>query len=441
MISTSTDASGHPEQAPVAAGMNGSAEPAQAVSGVAHAGGFKPGMTGAEMLGLIFHTCDEMGVSDVQMRSNLPVYVETNRGMECLPQLGVLSADDGYKIYCELLKNRESASHGFGEEGNVDDRSERKIDEAVTQFRDSAVDDFSCNGIFIPATGKTSGRLRIQVHLSASGLGITCRILNDTIPDLDVLGIDPDTAEMLRLAVQRRAGLCLVTGPTGSGKSTTLAAIIDWLRRNHPKHIVTVEDPVEYQYPTDMDDPNVPGHKIMAPSIVTQQEVGRDLESYRQGLKDVLRKAPHVILLGEIRDREAMETCMEAAQTGHLVLSTLHTTGAVKTMGRILEMYPRENHPAVLNRLSEILIFIHSQGLLSGINGRVLTYEFLQNNDDATSSAIGSYDRGSRALEDVIKRSGNIAWDSKLMSLLNEGKISQETFENARIHREDTEYV
>ena len=441
MISTSTDASGHPEQAPAAAGINGSAEPAQAVSGVAHAAGFKPGMTGAEMLGLIFHTCDEMGVSDVQMRSNLPVYVETNRGMECLPQLGVLSADDVYKIYCELLKNRESASHGFGEEGNVDDRSERKIDEAVTEFRDSAVDDFSCNGIFIPATGKTSGRLRIQVHLSASGLGITCRILNDTIPDLDVLGIDPDTAEMLRLAVQRRAGLCLVTGPTGSGKSTTLAAIIDWLRRNHPKHIVTVEDPVEYQYPTDMDDPNVPGHKIMAPSIVTQQEVGRDLESYRQGLKDVLRKAPHVILLGEIRDREAMETCMEAAQTGHLVLSTLHTTGAVKTMGRILEMYPRENHPAVLNRLSEILIFIHSQGLLSGINGRVLTYEFLQNNDDATSSAIGSYDRGSRALEDVIKRSGNIAWDSKLMSLLNEGKISQETFENARIHREDTEYV
>lgn len=441
MISTSTDASGHPEQAPVVAATNGSAAPAQAVSGLAQGGGFHPGMSGGEMLGLIFHTCDEMGVSDVQMRSNLPVYVETNRGMECLPHLGVLSSDDVYKIYCELLTNRESASHGFGEEGNVDDRAERKIDEAVTQFRDAAVDDFSCNGIFIPATGKTSGRLRIQVHLSASGLGITCRILNDTIPDLGVLGIDPDTAEMLRLAVQRRAGLCLVTGPTGSGKSTTLAAIIDWLRRNHPKHIVTVEDPVEYQYPTDMDDPNVPGHKIMAPSIVTQQEVGRDLESYRQGLKDVLRKAPHVILLGEIRDREAMETCMEAAQTGHLVLSTLHTTGAVKTMGRILEMYPRENHPAVLNRLSEILIFIHSQGLLSGINGRVLNYEFLQNNDDATSSAIGSYDRGSRALEDVIKRSGNIAWDSKLMSLLNEGKISQETFENARIHREDTEYV
>jgi Tfp pilus assembly pilus retraction ATPase PilT len=179
----------------------------------------------------------------------------------------------------------------------------------------------------------------------------------------------------------------------------------------------------------------------MAPSIVTQQEVGRDVASYRQGLKDVLRKAPHVILLGEIRDREAMETCMEAAQTGHLVLSTLHTTGAVKTMGRILEMYPRENHPAVLNRLSETLIFIHSQGLLSGHEGRVLTYEFLQNNEDSVSSAIGGYDKGSRALEDAIKRSGNIAWDAKLTSLYEEGKISQEIFENTRMHREDTEYV
>jgi len=433
MISSSSETIEQPSQAMPASDAD--------VTGSAAVQTFQPGMSGADMLGLIFQTCDALGVSDVQIRSDLPVYIETNQGMECLTQLGALASNDVYEVYRELLRNRESASHGFGEQESAEDRSERKIEEAVSSFQEKCVDDFSCNGIFIPSTGKTSGRLRIQVHLSASGLGVTCRILNDSIPELAGLGIDLDTAEMLRNAVQRRAGLCLVTGPTGSGKSTTLAAIIDWLRRNHPKHIVTVEDPVEYQYPTDMEDSHAPGQRVMAPSIVTQQEVGRDLASYRQGLKDVLRKAPHVILLGEIRDREAMETCMEAAQTGHLVLSTLHTTGAVKTMGRILEMYPRENHPAVLNRLSEILIFIHSQGLLSGVNGRVLTYEFLQNSDDATASAIGGYDRGSRALEDVIKRAGNIAWDEKLTSLLEEGKISRETFENARMHREDTEYV
>jgi len=381
--------------------------------------GFRPGMTGSGILGVIFQVCESMGVSDVQIRSDLPVYIETNQGMECLAHLGVLSSRDVFEVYKELLNNRESASHGFGETEGVEDRANRKVEEAIESFQEKHVDDFSCNGIAVVATGKTSGRLRVQVHLSANGLGITCRILNDSIPELDVLGIDPDTSQMLRAAVQRRAGLCLVTGPTGSGKSTTLAAIIDWLRRNHPKHIVTVEDP---------------------PSIVTQQEVGRDLESYRQGLKDVLRKAPHVILLGEIRDKEAMETCMEAAQTGHLVFSTLHTTGAVKTMGRILEMFPRDRHAGILNRLSEILIFIHSQGLLSGVNGRVLTYEFLQNNTDAVTSAIGAYDRGSRALEDVIKHAGNIAWDEKLLSLYEEGKISSETFENTKMHREDEEY-
>jgi Tfp pilus assembly pilus retraction ATPase PilT len=154
-----------------------------------------------------------------------------------------------------------------------------------------------------------------------------------------------------------------------------------------------------------------------------------------------LRKAPHIILLGEIRDREAMETCMEAAQTGHLVLSTLHTTGAVKTIGRILEMYPKENHSAVLSRLSEILIFIHSQGLLNGIQRRVLTYEFLQNNDDAVASAIANYDGGARSLEDVIRRAGNIQWDANLRRLHNQGLITFETMQNAKMNRNDADEI
>jgi pilus retraction protein PilT len=282
--------------------------------------------------------------------------------------------------------------------------------------------------------GERSGRLRIQAHLSATGLGITCRILSDTIPELESLGIDPDTTATLRHCVLKRAGLCLVTGPTGSGKSTTLASLIDWLRKNHGKHIVTIEDPVEYRYPDDMADPQDPEHLIPSPSIVTQQEVGRDVHSYRQGLKDVLRKAPHIILLGEIRDREAMETCMEAAQTGHLVLSTLHTTGAVKTIGRILELYPKENHTSVLSRLSEILIFIHSQGLLPGKQRRVLNYEFLHNSEDAVASAIANYDGGARSLEDVIRRSGNISWDANLLRLLKQGLITEETFINAQMN-------
>ncbi|MBC7981099.1 MAG: Flp pilus assembly complex ATPase component TadA [Armatimonadetes bacterium] len=401
---------------------------------------FGKGMSGRDILGIIFRVCREMRVSDIQMRSERPVYIHTNKGMEKLDFLGVLSAIHMDEVLKELIRNRESASHGFGTVQSMDQRVDEKISLAINDFAESKVADFSCDGVPMGDNGERSGRLRIQAHLSSSGLGVTCRILNDFIPELESLGIDPDTTDTLRHGILKRAGLCLVTGPTGSGKSTTLASLIDWLRRNHPKHIVTVEDPIEYQYPDDMDDPVFPGHRTPSPSIVTQQEVGRDVRNYRQGLKDVLRKAPHVILLGEIRDREAMETCMEAAQTGHLVLSTLHTTGAVKTIGRILELYPRESHSSVLSRLSEILIFIHSQGLLNGIQKRVLTYEFLQNNDDSVASAITNYDGGARSLEDVIRRAGNIQWDANLQRLLRNGLISHETFESSKMNRssEDT---
>jgi pilus retraction protein PilT len=398
---------------------------------------FAPRMSGRTLLGIIFRVCRELRVSDIQMRAARPVYIHTNKGVEKLEFLGILSAANMDEILKELIANRESGSHGFGQDQSLNQRVEEKIRIAIADFSERRVADFSCDGIPMGDNGERSGRLRIQAHLSSSGLGVTCRILNDFIPELESLGIDPDTTDTLRHAVLKRAGLCLVTGPTGSGKSTTLASLIDWARRHHPKHVVTVEDPIEYQYPDDMDDPDYPGHRIPSPSIVTQQEVGRDVHSYRQGLKDVLRKAPHIILLGEIRDREAMETCMEAAQTGHLVLSTLHTTGAVKTIGRILELYPKESHTAVLSRLSEILIFIHSQGLLNGVERRVLTYEFLQNNDDAVSSAISNYDGGARSLEDVIRRAGNIEWDHNLRRLLNQGLITHDTFQNAKMNKND----
>jgi len=399
---------------------------------------FMPGMKGTDLLGIIFRVCRELRVSDIQMRAQRPVYIHTNKGMEKLDFLGILSSQHMDDILKELIRNRESGSHGFGqEEVSLESRVDEKIDLAIETFSKTRVADFSCDGVPMGNNGERSGRLRIQAHLSSSGLGVTCRILNDFIPELESLGIDPDTTATLRHGVLKRAGLCLVTGPTGSGKSTTLASLIDWCRRHHPKHIVTVEDPIEYQYPDDMEDPDYPGHRIPGPSIVTQQEVGRDVHSYKQGLKDVLRKAPHIILLGEIRDREAMETCMEAAQTGHLVLSTLHTTGAVKTIGRILELYPKDSHSAVLSRLAEILIFIHSQGLLNGVQRRVLTYEFLQNNDDAVSSAIANYSGGARSLEDVIRRAGNIEWDNNLKRLVRQGLITMETFQNAKMNKND----
>lgn len=239
--------------------------------------------------------------------------------------------------------------------------------------------------------------------------------------------------------VKRRQGLAFVTGQTGSGKSTTLAALIDWLRRSYPKHIVTVEDPIEYRYPHDMPDPSDKSKRLPAPGFVTQQEVGKHVKTYKQGLKDALRKAPHLILIGEIRDRETMDTAIEAAQTGHFVISTLHTNGAVKTMSRILEMFPHEQHKALLGRLAEIMCFILSQGLIPTKNGRVLNYEFLQNHDSSVRSAIAAYDGAAKSLEDAIRHSGNVAWDSNLENLMRRGLIDFEALQMNRMNEDDAD--
>ncbi len=205
---------------------------------------FQPGMSGLELLSVAFEACDGRGVSDIQFRSKRPIYIETNHGMECLDFLGFLSDRDVLEVYKELVRRQEEAGHGFGG-SDLGTRQDEKIARALQRFQESRVDDFSADGVQYANNTKVSGRLRIQAHLSASGLGVTCRILSDTIPPLDVLGIDPDTSASLKRAVRRRAGLGLVTGPTGSGKSTTLASLVDWLRQSDPKHIVTVEDPVE----------------------------------------------------------------------------------------------------------------------------------------------------------------------------------------------------
>lgn len=392
----------------------------------------RPGLHGRDIITLALDYGHERKVSDLQFRTDCPLYIHTSQGVECIPNFGVLSNSQLFQILEALLDNRSAGSHEFAGNAVTDTATQ------LRQFEKNMVLDFSSNGLLMPTKGFPSGRLRIQAHLSASGLGITCRVLNDFIPSLDGLGIAPDVCQALRGFALRRAGLGLVTGPTGSGKSTTLASLIDWVRQNAPRHIVTVEDPVEYRYPADMAHPEDPAIRGFAPSVVTQQEVGRDVHSYRQGLKDVLRKAPHIILIGEIRDREAMETCIEAAQTGHFVLSTLHTTGAVRTISRILEFFPKEAHASILKRLAETLLFVHSQGLLIGTKGRVLNYEFFQNTDDAVSSAIANYDGGARGLDDAVRRNGNVEWDKHLKILLQKGLITPETFESVKFRNDDS---
>lgn len=356
-------------------------------------------------------------ISDVQVRTGGLIYLHTNRGLEIAESYGIQDSEAVGRL-AEALFMRQSVE--IWTEADAIGSAERMWE----LVRSRRVIDFSCEE---GALGSPV-RMRVQVHLSEHGLGVTCRWLRAKISQLETLGIDPLISDSLRDLMQRRFGLGLITGPTGSGKSTTLAAILDWVRRNFPKHIVTIEDPIEYRYDTMMDDPNQPGVRFPAPSLVTQQEVGRHTLSYQSGLKEVLRKTPNIILIGEIRDRETMETCIEAAQTGHFVLSTLHTRGAVKTIDRILEFFPKEQQPSILHRLSETLTFVLSQGLLTGFNGRVLVTEYLQNTSEAVAAGMRAYDGSATSLADALRYKGNLRWDQSLINLYRAGHISEDIF-------------
>lgn len=387
---------------------------------------------GQQVLNEVFAQAGGNSISDIQIRSNRMVYVHTKSGLQIIYTLGELPNQVVMNV-AEMLYSRQESDAAKTVEAKM--QEQMSLPDRLAEYK---VVDFSCEG-FPMANGQISGRMRVQVHLSASGIGITARILSDDIADLDKLGLGQDTTRAMKLFVKRRQGLAFVTGQTGSGKSTTLAGLIDWLRRSYPKHIVTVEDPIEYRYPHDMPDPQNLARRIPAPGFVTQQEVGKHVKTYRQGLKDALRKAPHLILIGEIRDRETMDTAIEAAQTGHFVISTLHTNGAVKTMSRILEMFPHEQHKSLLGRLAEIMCFILSQGLIPTAKGRVLNYEFLQNNDSSVRSAIGAYDGAAKSLEDAIRHSGNVAWDTNLENLMRRGLIDFEAFQMNRMNEDDAD--
>jgi twitching motility protein PilT len=369
------------------------------------------------LLGELANAFPGREISDVQVRTGGLIYLHTNRGLEIAESFGVMTAEAVHQLAEKLFASQ--SVEVWSETASI--ATAQRMWEIVTSRR---VIDFSCEK---GALG-SAVRMRVQVHLSEHGLGVTCRCLRAKISQLETLGIEPLISDSLRDLMQRRFGLGLITGPTGSGKSTTLAAILDWVRRNFPKHIVTIEDPIEYRYDPMMDDPNQPGIRLPAPSLITQQEVGRHTHSYQSGLKEVLRKTPNIILIGEIRDRETMETCIEAAQTGHFVLSTLHTRGAVKTIDRILEFFPKDQHPGILHRLSETLTFVLSQGLLTGFKGRVLVTEYLQNTSESVASGMRAYDGSATSLADALRNKGNLRWDQSLMNLYRAGHISEDIF-------------
>ncbi len=256
-----------------------------------------------------------------------------------------------------------------------------------------------------------AARFRVSVFRQRGDLAIVCRQIPNKLLTLEQIGLP----EMCRELIRRPRGMFLVTGPTGSGKTTSLATMIDFINQNMDRHIVTMEDPIEYYHK----------HKKC---IVNQREVGNDVPNFAEALRRVLRSDPDVILVGEMRDLETIESAIRAAETGHLVFATLHTTGAAKTIDRIVDAFPVTQQNQIRVQLSTSLICILSQVLLTRVDtpGMVAGYEFL-----VVTPAIANLIRDNKTfrIDSMIqtgKKFGMQLLDDHLWSLYTRGMISAE---------------
>ncbi len=297
-------------------------------------------------------------------------------------------------------------------------RSEEKLTPAVTRkvileiyelagnrnpnhFLEHGDDDFSFSL-------KGVARFRISTYLQRGSLAAVIRVVTFSLPDPKLIGIPQEVMDLANY----KKGLVLVTGPAGSGKSTTLACLIDSINSRRSAHIITLEDPIEFLH----------GHKK---SIVSQREIPTDTASYVVALRAALRQSPDVILLGEMRDYETINIAMTAAETGHLVFSTLHTVGAVKTIDRIIDAFPPAQQGQIRIQLSMTLQAVVSQQLIPTLDGRLVpAFEIMLCN-----SAVSNMIRESKIhqIETVIFSSsgeGMLSMDASILGLYKKGIIS-----------------
>ena len=255
-------------------------------------------------------------------------------------------------------------------------------------------------------------RIRANIYHQRNNLAASIRILQQVIPSFEELGLPSvvkDLAEMPR-------GLVLVTGPTGSGKSTTLASMVDYINKNHARHVMTIEDPIEYVYPLNQ-------------AMIHQREVGKDAKSFASALRSALREDPDVILVGEMRDYETISAAVAAAETGHLVLSTLHTTSAAQTVERIIDACPLEGQNQMRSQFANVIRGVITQQLIPTADGegRVIATEVM-----IANFAISNQIRENKTIQipsllQSGRREGMHTLNDDLVRLVQDDKITRDT--------------
>ena len=329
----------------------------------------------------------QMGASDIFIVAGLPL---------------------SYKYHNKIISKGENKMMPADTAAMIEQIYSLAGDRDITRLMTSGDDDFSF------AIGGIA-RFRINAYKQRGSLSAVIRVINFDIPQADELGFSPEMINTLYGLSDLKKGMVLITGPAGSGKSTTLACMIDHINSTRQSHIITLEDPLEYLH-------------IHKKSIVSQREIVTDTDSYLSALRASLRQSPDVILLGEMRDHETMSVAMTAAETGHLMLSTLHTIGASNTIDRIIDAFPPNQQHQIAVQLSMVLQAVISQQLVPTVDGKLIpTFEIMLLNP-----AIKTMIRESKIhqIDGVISQSrseGMITMDASLLDLVQKGVITEST--------------
>lgn len=308
-----------------------------------------------------------------------------------------------------------------GEERLTPEIIEAFVDTIITENHKKELEEKGETDFSYSVPGR--GRLRVNVYHQRKSLCVAMRILQNNIPEILNLGL----SEVVKELCYKPRGIILVTGPTGSGKSTTLAAMVGEINKNRNCHILTIEDPIEYLH-------------RHGKSIINQREVGDDTKSFSNALRSALREDPDVILVGEMRDLETIGTAITAAETGHLVMSTLHTTSAAQTIDRIVDVFPPSQQQQVKVQLAGMLVAVISQQLVPTADGkgRAIATEILLSND-----AVRNLIREGKThmINSVIQTNINAGMMSMDYSLAQLVKLKKITMDEAFLRCSDTDLL
>jgi twitching motility protein PilT len=344
-------------------------------------------------LNLLLRRAVDLGASDIHLKVGVPPILRRDGSLGPLEEAPVVSDRDVEAVLEQVGQRSPERLAAFKDTGDLDIAYQQ---EDLPRFRVNA--------------------FRQRGHIS-----FAFRVIPKNVPNFEMLNLPPGVR---RLAEEHR-GLVLVTGATGSGKTTTLAAMIDHMNKTRKQHIVTIEDPIEVLHSD---------HSC----IVNQREIGLDTTDFMQALRRALRQDPDVILIGELRDAETAQTALQAAESGHLVLSTLHTVDAAETLGRMIEFFPEAKQQMIRSVMAGVLRGVISQRLLPRIDGgRVAAVEVMVNN---TRIADLIRENKPEAIEDAVEEGSFFdmqTFTQSLIELVVDGVVDQETAANAATNRHD----